>query len=84
MKYVCSAQVSDYRYRGGDDGVILTTLFHVDIGENLNHDDPVAQDDIDEVKWFKLDWDILSDMVPVHEGLMRNLLMKLKPKESNK
>lgn len=59
FKYVGSKKINDYRYESTKDGIITSLFMTYMMGGN-----PVASDDIEEIKWFDLedfDINVLSD-----------------------
>lgn len=73
-EYVTSMQVDDWRYRNSKNKII-TSLFKF----QFIYGSPKAQDDIHEVKWFKINEvkDSLDLIVSEHRPLMESLLKKL-------
>lgn len=49
MEVIDSFKIDDWRYRGSDKDTVMTTLFWADYDF---HQQPVASDDIAEVRWF--------------------------------
>ena len=72
MNYVGSFRVDDWRYRN-EANKIVTTLFVCDYRWGT----PQADDDLDEVEWFKIE-ELNKDMiVDTHLPLLKKLLKKL-------
>lgn len=74
LEYVCSAVVEDYRYKGDDDGTIMTVFFQVRNKANLST--AAAGDDIVEVRLFPFDKTLFDIMNPSHLDLAVTLLHK--------
>jgi bifunctional NMN adenylyltransferase/nudix hydrolase len=72
IQYVCTRKVNDWRYRGERDQIITTLYTAEPIGE------PVAGDDIGEVKWFSLDneIDVVDEHKPHFDILIQHLANK--------
>jgi len=72
--YIGSAKVEDWRYRDEQDG-IMTSLFKI----QYIFGRPTAQDDMDELDWFKLEavLDGTIKVVPEHEVLVKLLKANL-------
>lgn len=68
FEYISSRKIDDWRYKGTTDG-IMTTFFkaHYDSGE------PIASDDIFEVKWMKISDIKENDIVSEHYQLLQDL-----------
>lgn len=80
VNYVCSQQVDDWRYKKGNDR-ILTTLYTGKIDMSTQ---PVAGDDIAEIKFFDFIQDIAmrpgewkNMIVPEHLSLMGSLVRRI-------
>jgi bifunctional NMN adenylyltransferase/nudix hydrolase len=67
--YITSLKVDDWRYRKSKNKII-TTLFRFD----FIYGRPNANDDIEEIRWVKLNDISLNDIVPEHRELMNRLL----------
>jgi len=76
LKYLASFKIDDWRYRGEVDSI--KTLFFTAI---YIYGRPEANDDISEVRWFKLDDKILDHIVDGHLPLMNHLLTFIKGKQ---
>lgn len=77
LRYLGSYQVSDYRYKTHDDGVVMTAFF---ASECPSGQVPDAGDDIDEVvevKWSKDYTKLVKRMVDSHQKMMYRLLSTL-------
>jgi len=72
-QYITSLRVDDWRYRKSKNKII-TSLFKFD----FLYGSPKAQDDISEVKWFKVEDINLDLIVKEHKPLMESLIKKLK------
>ncbi len=70
-QYVDSFLVDDWRYRG-ERSKIATTLFTCD----YTFGKPTPDDDICELRFFKISKDIMSEIVDEHKPLMISLLKK--------
>jgi bifunctional NMN adenylyltransferase/nudix hydrolase len=68
--YVGSYLIDDWRYRKEPDRVIKTLLFEA----KHMFGTPKPGDDIAEVKWFDLDWDL--DVVPNHQDLINVIVTR--------
>ena len=66
LQYVGTARIDDWRYRHEVDKII-TTLFTADYVAG----DAIAQDDIAEIKWFKINDLTADDFVIEHQVLWR-------------
>ena len=71
LQYVGTARIDDWRYRQEVDKII-TTLFTADYVAG----DAIAQDDIAEIKWFKINDLKADDFVIEHQVLWRLLAEK--------
>ena len=71
LQYVGTARIDDWRYRHEVDKII-TTLFTADYVAG----DAIAQDDIAEIKWFKINDLTANDFVIEHQVLWRLLAEK--------
>jgi bifunctional NMN adenylyltransferase/nudix hydrolase len=78
FEYVGSFMVDDWRYRSEKDKIV-TTLFMA----TWQWGDPVASDDIDEVRWFNINDLTESNIVKTHIPLMRSLFEKKIGKKFN-
>lgn len=78
IEYLSSHKVEDYRYHHPDEGLVMTSLMLARIAER--EPKPEAGDDIDMI--FYLDrkqepLQLVSEMIPSHQPLMRSLLTRL-------
>lgn len=73
LEYAGSAQIDDWRYRNEDDKII-TTLFKA----KYISGNPVAQDDIAELKWFDLTQLKEENFVKEHRILFQLLITNFK------
>lgn len=73
LEYVCSAKVEDFRYRGTKDGIMTTFFKTYILGGN-----PIANDDIEELCWYKLNEDTLWYVADYHKHLFNELLKNIK------
>lgn len=76
--YLGSARIDDWRYRSEDDGII-TTFFLFD----YFHGEARPSDDVDDVRWFRLDGLQREDIVPSHHPLYELLIAHLNGGESH-
>ena len=66
LKYIGSAPINDWRYRSECDGIV-TTLFEAKYGFGR----PVADDDIEELRWFELETLQAEEIVEIHRELFK-------------
>ena len=76
MQYVGSFMVDDWRYRSEKDKIV-TTLFVAD----YMWGDPIASDDLDEVRWFSINELNIGMMFEAHIPLMSALFERKLEKE---
>jgi bifunctional NMN adenylyltransferase/nudix hydrolase len=77
-QYVCSYRVDDWRYRRERDGIV-TILFEA----KLMFGTPTPNDDIEELRWFKLE-DIEQGMlVEEHWPLFERLMKKVETRRNS-
>jgi len=74
MEYIGSFKVNDWRYRNESTRSIMTTFFKC----KKIFGSPTPQDDIIELKWFKITDIKDCDIVPEHINLFNNLKTNLK------
>lgn len=70
FKFISSRKVNDWRYRGISERGIMTTFFEA----SYIFGAPQPNDDICELKWFKLDAQLRSDLVEEHIKLFVDYL----------
>lgn len=75
-KYIGSHKVNDFRYAGTKDGIITSLFATYMMGGN-----PVASDDIEEIKWFDLDNFDMNVLSEHHKSLMKMLKDSLERKK---
>lgn len=72
LRYLGSHQINDWRYRSEPDGI--RTLFYA---AAYVFGRPEPQDDIEELRWFDLEEDLSSKIVPYHRPLYTMLKEEL-------
>lgn len=74
-KYICSMKINDWRYKNETDK-IKTTFW---LAEYI-HGQPIAGDDLDEIKWFDLSIgpdELKKQVIKIHHGLVDKLYERL-------
>lgn len=77
VKYVKSAKVDDWRYRGTTDGIITSLFISYFLSGN-----PKAGDDLDEVKWYFFDEAV--EVIGNHHADLLKTIIELVKSEKNK
>lgn len=78
LEFVTSRIIRDHRYRGSDDGLLMTSLFVAHWKDSWVPILPLAGDDMDGIVRLKVSQpDLISSVMPCHRELMASVVSAL-------